>query len=107
MGSNLSLILAVCYDSGIIYVPEACVAGELARNQLEVIDGYTDPETLGVYALYPHRHAAMKVRVLVDFIKSRIPAVASPDSWCPSDGIMDERNIERHSSPGQEQAHAV
>lgn len=81
--SNLALILAACLDSGIIFVPEICIAGEIARNQLEIISGCADPEPYGVYALYPHRNAATKVKILVDFIEQILPTVASLDRWTP------------------------
>lgn len=81
--NNLALILAACLDSGIIYVPEICIAGELARDQLQVIPGSSDPESYGVYALYPHRNAAAKVKVLVDFIASMLTRMASLDRWTP------------------------
>jgi len=42
-----------------------------------------DPEPHGVYALYPHRDAAVKVKVLVDFIEDMLPHVASLDRWTP------------------------
>lgn len=81
--SNLALILAACLDSGIIFVPEICVAGEIARSQLEIISNCVDPEPYGVYALYPHRNAATKVKILVDFIEQILPTVASLDRWTP------------------------
>lgn len=79
--NSLALILAACLDSGIVYLPEICIAGELARNQLQVIPGLVDPADYGVYALYPHRNAAAKVKVLVDFIENMLPGVASLDHW--------------------------
>ena len=79
--NNLALILAACLDGGIVYLPEVCIAGELARNQLRVIADCTDPENYGIYALYPHRNAAAKVKVLVDFIEDRLPDIASFEGW--------------------------
>lgn len=84
--NNLALILAACLDSGIIYVPEICIAGELARNQLQVIPGCVDSESYGIYALYPHRNAAAKVKILVDFIENILPTIASLDRWTPLSG---------------------
>ncbi len=81
--NNLALILAACLDSGIVYIPEICIAGELARNQLQIIPGCVDPERYGIYALYPHRNAAAKVKVLVDFIENMLGTVASLDRWAP------------------------
>ncbi len=99
--NNLALILAASLDSGIIYMPEICIAGELARNQLQVIPGFVDPETYGVYALYPHRNAAAKVKVLVDFIENMLPAVASLDRWVPlsdrTTNVSDTECISAHA----------
>ena len=39
-------------------------------NQLQRIEGLGDTEPLGVYAMYPHRNAAARVKVLVDFIEA-------------------------------------
>jgi DNA-binding transcriptional LysR family regulator len=89
--NNLALILAACLDSGIIHVPEICIVGELERNQLQIIPCCVDPEPYGVYALYPHRNAAAKVKVLVDFIEDMLPMMASLDRWTPlSDRGIDE-----------------
>ena len=99
--NNLALILAACLDSGIIYVPEICIAAELAQNRLQVIPGCVDPESYGVYALYPHRNAAAKVKVLVDFIEKIIPTVASLDRCSPlTDRVTDAPDadyIEMHA----------
>lgn len=81
--NNLAVILAACLDSGIIYVPEICIIGELARKQLQLIPGCANAESYGVYALYPHRNAAAKVKVLVDFIEDLLPNVASLNRWIP------------------------
>lgn len=91
--NNLALILAACLDSGIINVPEICIAGELARDQLQTIPCCVNPEPYGVYAIYPHRNAASKVKVLVDFIEDLLPMVASLDRWTPlSDRITKRRD---------------
>jgi len=79
--NNLALILAACLDSGIICIPEICIAGELARNQLQIIHSLVDPDSYGIYALYPHRNAATKVKVLVDFIESRLAKMANVNYW--------------------------
>lgn len=81
--NNLALILAACLDSGIVRVPEICIVGELARNELQLIPGFTSPDSYGVYALYPHRNAAAKVKVLVDFIEQLLPDIASLNRWVP------------------------
>ncbi|MDX1508831.1 MAG: LysR family transcriptional regulator [Woeseiaceae bacterium] len=79
--NNLAIILAACLDAGIAYLPEVCISGELARKQLQVIPECEDPQEYGIYALYPHRNAAAKVKVLVDFIEDSLPAIASIDRW--------------------------
>lgn len=81
--NNLALILAACLDSGIVHVPEICIAAELMQNQLQIIPGCAETESYGVYALYPHRNAAAKVKVLVDFIENMLPAMASLERWTP------------------------
>ena len=106
--NNLALILAASLNSGIIYVPEICIAGELARNQLQVIPGFVGPETYGVYALYPHRNAATKVKVLVDFIDGMLPAMASLDLWVPlSDRTTDISDIECISAHARNRTQVV
>lgn len=81
--NNLALILAACLDAGIVYVPEICILGELVRSELELVPGFTSPEPYGVYALYPHRNAAAKVKVLVDFIEELLPKAATLNRWVP------------------------
>ena len=90
--NQLALILAACLGSGIISIPEICIAGELARGQLQTIPSLIDPATLGVYALYPHRNAAAKVKVLVEFIEAMLAKMSTVDSWAPlSDRLNDVR----------------
>lgn len=79
----VSLILAACLHNGIVYVPRVCVAGDLARNKLQVIPGFTSPDVYGVYAVYPHRNVAAKVKLLVDFIEEILNNVDSVDRWAP------------------------
>jgi DNA-binding transcriptional LysR family regulator len=93
--NDLAVILAACLDSGIVYVPEICIIGELARNQLQLIPGCTNPELYGVYALYPHRNAAAKVKILVDFIEDLLLTVPSLNRWVPlSDRVADAANTD-------------
>ena len=100
--NNLALILAACLDSGIINIPEICIAGELARNQLQVIPGCVDSESYGIYALYPHRNAAAKVKVLIEFIENILPTVASLDRWAPlSERVPELSNGERIDAPAR------
>jgi DNA-binding transcriptional LysR family regulator len=106
--SNLALTLAACLDSGIVYVPEICIAGELARNQLQAIPCCVDPEPYGVYALYPHRNAASKVKVLVDFIEIMLPTMASLDRWTPlPDRIAEVSDTECIDAHARNRAHVA
>lgn len=81
--NNLALVLAACLNSGIIYVPEICIMNELAENQLQIIPNLADPTSHGVYALYPHRNAATKVKVLVDFIENMLTKLETLSRWTP------------------------
>lgn len=106
--NNLALILAACLDSGIVYVPEICIAGELARNHLQVIPGCTDPEHYGIYALYPHRNAAAKVKVLVEFIENMLPTMGSLDRWTVvSDRINDLSDTECIEAHARKRTHVA
>jgi DNA-binding transcriptional LysR family regulator len=106
--NNLALILAACLDSGIIYIPEICIAGELARNQLQIIPGCVDPEPYGIYALYPHRNAAAKVKVLVDFIENMLQTVASLDRWAPlTDRVTDLPETECIDAQARDRTHVA
>lgn len=78
-----SLVVAAALHNGIIFVPRVCVSGELATNNLQVIPGFTSDEVYGVYAVYPHRNAAPKVKVLVDFIEEILSNFDSVDRWVP------------------------
>lgn len=77
--SELGLIRAACLGAGIIRVPELCIRQELATNQLQSIEGLDEPESAGIYALYPRRNSAVKVKVLVDFIEQGLNEIASAD----------------------------
>ena len=106
--NNLALILAACLDSGIINVPEICITGELARNHLQLVPGCVDPEPYGVYALYPHRNAAAKVKVLVDFIEDMLGTVDTFDRWTPlTDRISDRSGTERIDAHAEKTAHVA
>lgn len=71
--NTLALILAACLDNGIIYIPEVYISNELAQQRLEpiLLDSYV-PELYGIFAVYPHRNAAAKVKVLVNFIEREL-----------------------------------
>jgi DNA-binding transcriptional LysR family regulator len=78
VNNNLALILAACLDHGIIYIPELCIHNELQQQRLRIIlPEASDPQPYGIYAVYPHRNAAAKVRVLVDFIEQQIASIQS------------------------------
>jgi DNA-binding transcriptional LysR family regulator len=80
--SYAPLIRVACLDSGILYVPEICIHRELVNQQLQVIlPDVSDPEPYGIFAVYPHRNAAAKVKVLVNFIERELTSFGSLDSW--------------------------
>lgn len=70
--SGLALLLAARLNSGIIFVPEICIAEDLANGQLQVIPNIASPSSYGVYAVYPHRNAATKVKIVAEFIESML-----------------------------------
>ena len=77
--SELGLIQAACMGAGIIRTPEICIGQELRHGRLQRIDNICESESAGIYALYPRRAAAAKVKVLVDFIEQGLAEIASPD----------------------------
>ncbi len=82
--NNLALILAACLDNGIVYLPQICIGNELRQQRLQVIlPESADPEPYGVFAVYPHRNAAAKVKVLVNFLERELSALGSVDRWAP------------------------
>lgn len=82
--NDLALILAACLGCGIICVPEVYILGELARQQLiPVLPESTEPTVYGVFAIYPNRHAATKVKVLVEFIEDQLRRLPEIDRWTP------------------------
>lgn len=82
--NHLALILSACLDNGLVYVPEICISGELVRQQLRVVlPAVTDPESYGIYAIYPHRNLPAKVKVLVDFIATELGIMPTVDRWAP------------------------
>jgi DNA-binding transcriptional LysR family regulator len=96
--SYAPLISAACLGSGILYVPEICIHAELIRQDLRVIlPDTSDPNPYGIYAVYPHRNAAAKVKVLVNFIERELAAVGSLDSWPGTDedsvDLSQRRNV--------------
>lgn len=76
--NNLVLVLAACLDHGVIYLPELCIHNELQQQRLQIIlPEVSDPQPYGIYAVYPHRNAAAKVRVLVEFIEQQVASIQS------------------------------
>lgn len=82
--NNLALILSACLDNGIVYLPEICISSEIVRQRLQVIlRDFIDPDPYGIYAVYPRRNAAAKVKVLVDFVEAELGIMATVDRWAP------------------------
>ena len=82
--NELAIVLAACLDSGILYLPEVCISNELRQQRLQIIlPDCADPDFYGVYAVYPHRNLAAKVRVLVEFLEEELSAVSNTDRWTP------------------------
>lgn len=80
--SYAQLIQAACLNGGILYVPDICIHKELLQQKLRVImPEITDAEPYGIYAVYPHRNAAAKVKVLVNFIERELASAGSLESW--------------------------
>ena len=100
-----ALILAGSCDAGIIYVPELLIANRLARNQLAlVLDDFCDPEPIGIYAIYPQRNPAAKVKVLVDVIANALAEVAricQTDDLAPNTEFVARRQANSDADAGQ------
>ncbi len=71
--NHLALILAACLGNGILYIPQICISNELSQQRLQVIlPEFNNTEKYGIYAVYPYRKAAAKIKVLVDFIEHEL-----------------------------------
>jgi DNA-binding transcriptional LysR family regulator len=82
--NKLAIVLAACLDNGIVYLPEVCICNELVQQRLRIIlPESSDPQPYGIYAVYPHRNAAAKVKVLVNFIEQELSAMPTIDRWAP------------------------
>jgi DNA-binding transcriptional LysR family regulator len=82
--NELAIVLAACLDYGILYLPEICISNELRQHRLQIIlPDCADPEPYGVYAVYPHRNVAAKVKELVKFLEKELSAVSNTDRWTP------------------------
>ena len=82
--NDLALILAACLDNGIVYLPEICISNEVLQKRLQIIlRESSDPQPYGIFAVYPHRNAAAKVKVLVNFIEQELSSMSTIDRWAP------------------------
>ena len=94
--NHLALILVACLHNGIIYMPELCISNELLQHRLRIIlPESSDPQPYGIYAVYPHRNPAAKVKVLVNFIEQELSSMPTIDRWAP---------LENGPSQSEEQA---
>lgn len=73
-----TLIDAACLDNGIIHLPHICICKEISRGRLQTIllDDLA-PTRYGIFAIYPHRHVATKVKVLVEFLEQELRSLPS------------------------------
>jgi DNA-binding transcriptional LysR family regulator len=82
--NDLALILAACLDEGILCIPELFVRNELTQGQLqEILPQFCDPRSYGVFAVYPTRKPAAKIRVFIDFVAARLADLPTVDRWSP------------------------
>ncbi len=82
--NDLALILAACLDNGIVYIPEICISNELLQQRLQIIlPESSDSVPYGIFAVYPHRNAVAKVKVLVNFIERELSTMSTTDRWAP------------------------
>ena len=80
--NNLALVQAACLGNGIVYLPEICIYDELFQQRLKIVLlEASDPESYGIFAIYSHRNAAAKVKVLVEFIERELSAMVATDRW--------------------------
>ena len=85
--SCLALVLSACLDRGILYVPEIYIANELETGRLRpVLDDIVMADDCGIYAVYPHRKVAAKVRVMSEFIEAQLEKNTIVDRWLPLSG---------------------
>lgn len=82
--NDMALILAACLDEGILSIPELFVVNELAQGRLrEILPEFADPRSYGVFAVYPTRKPAAKVRVFIDFVEVALSKLHGVDRWSP------------------------
>ena len=82
--NDLALNLAACLGLGFLYVPKIVVAGEIARNRLQVVlPEFCQGLDYGIYALYPQKQPPAKVQVFVEFVSERLKVIHESDLWSP------------------------
>jgi DNA-binding transcriptional LysR family regulator len=88
--NNLALILAACLGEGILSIPELFVSAELAQGRLrEILPQFSDPNRSGIFAVYPTRKPATKVRVFVDFVANLLNSPHALDRWAPFSAALE------------------
>ncbi len=71
--NSLALVQAACMGTGIVYLPKICMSNEILQQKLQIIlPESSDPQPYSIYAVFPHRNSAAKVKVLVDFIEQEL-----------------------------------
>ena len=82
--NDLALILAACLGTGIFYTTEVLVQNELKRGRLvPVLPDVCRRIQMGVFAVYPQKQPAAKVRAFIDFVEGRIAELETADRWTP------------------------
>jgi DNA-binding transcriptional LysR family regulator len=82
--NDLGLNLAACLGAGFLYTAEVLVSSELARGRLKVVlPEFCQGLEYGVFAIYPQKRPPAKVRVLIGFVKQRLPTLHEHDRWAP------------------------
>ena len=77
---NRALVQAACLDNGIVYLPEIYMCTEILHQRMHIIlPEVSDPLPYGISAVYPHRNAAAKVKVLVSFIEQELTSLRMVD----------------------------
>lgn len=68
-GCYMAVIHAAIADGGILWVPEVYIHSALEAGELQLfLESALNPQPYGIYAIFPHRNASAKVRVLVEFL---------------------------------------
>ena len=97
--NHLALVLAACLDHGIVYLPEICISNELLQQRLQIIlPESAELEAYGIFAIYPHRNATAKVKVLANFIEQELSLMSSIDRWTPLAQTKDSSQSKEHAA---------